>query len=228
MLFRKVLRTLERRQVPDSQKALSRSTSQSAVKAHYATIQPDSSTVKDRRYAGFWSLILETPLDIAARKTMVQADTELLVAANEAISPVHSTSSTVEDYPLRSPTHLSTPSSSNYADISSIASISLKLQVLKSPEPPSSTDCCMGGCRVCVWDVYAADMDTYTTTYKMLVDRWTQLGGASDNNAVLKARIDPVEMDPSIKAFRDFERTSKAARRLEAKEEEMRSQAIKP
>lgn len=54
------------------------------------------------------------------------------------------------------------------------------------PIEPTSTDCCQNGCLRCVWTVYEENMQA-----------WVKSGGTD---------IDYVEVDPSIKAFREFER----------------------
>ncbi|GBG00325.1 hypothetical protein Rsub_13033 [Raphidocelis subcapitata] len=34
-------------------------------------------------------------------------------------------------------------------------------QQLKPPQPPGPEDCCQNGCKVCVWDMYRADLKEY-------------------------------------------------------------------
>lgn len=65
----------------------------------------------------------------------------------------------------------------------------------KKPKPPTSEECCMSGCRVCVWDMYEEEYEKYRKEVESL-----QLDGK-------KIEIEPaVELDAGIKAFRDLER----------------------
>ncbi|KAI8834387.1 hypothetical protein BJ741DRAFT_243092 [Chytriomyces cf. hyalinus JEL632] len=65
-----------------------------------------------------------------------------------------------------------------------------KAVTAEKPVAPGPEDCCMGGCKVCVWDLYGEEVDKY-------------------NRAAAEAGVagmDADSIDPSVQAFRDLER----------------------
>ncbi|KAJ3404393.1 hypothetical protein CcCBS67573_g08218 [Chytriomyces confervae] len=65
-----------------------------------------------------------------------------------------------------------------------------KAATAEKPVAPGPEDCCMGGCKVCVWDLYGEEVDKY-------------------NRAAAEAGVagmDADSIDPSVRAFRDLER----------------------
>eukprot|EP00127_Corallochytrium_limacisporum_P003924 Clim_evm9s155 gene=Clim_evmTU9s155 len=73
---------------------------------------------------------------------------------------------------------------------------SASMPQLKPPEPPAPELCCMSGCRVCVWDQYALDVEEYNKKVKEM-DRTVDMGPATPAS---------VAMDPGMKAFLEMER----------------------
>ncbi|KAL5038765.1 hypothetical protein BDV3_001981 [Batrachochytrium dendrobatidis] len=182
---------------------------QKSFGASLYSIRPFSQTgdlaVRESRYTGFWDLILETPIAILNRKDYLDSP--------PSSADFHQSSSTTTDYPLRSQPIDSQPSI-QFANINSLSIISLKFQTLTHPNPPSSTDCCMGGCKTCVWDIYATEMDTYRAELNGLQARWIELGGEANALDKMSTSILDVEMDPGMKALRDMERELKLQKRL--------------
>ncbi|KAJ3271261.1 hypothetical protein HDV01_006933 [Terramyces sp. JEL0728] len=141
------------------------------------------------RYKGYWSLIHSVK---PTTKFKVPAPT-----TNESTSVMKPIESF---FVIEKPTKLY-----DLKDITSLAQLSLKESLLQKPSPPTETDCCMSGCSTCVWDLYQDEFDEYLSMKKSLIEKKKEFG-------VLSEFIpeESIEIDPSIKAFRDLERSKKS------------------
>ncbi|KAJ3323827.1 hypothetical protein HDV06_001197 [Boothiomyces sp. JEL0866] len=90
-------------------------------------------------------------------------------------------------------------------EITSLAQLSLKESLLKKPNPPTETDCCMSGCATCVWDLYQDEFDEYTNMKRSINEKKKEFGVVLDF-----IPEESIEIDPSIKAFMDLERSKKS------------------
>lgn len=87
----------------------------------------------------------------------------------------------------------------------SIPTFQLQLANLKKPVAPSSEECCMSGCAVCVWDLYEESFQEYKSKNNILQNAIAQLQDGSCP-LIMEKDDEKEEIDPSIKAFRDMER----------------------
>ncbi|KAJ3255572.1 hypothetical protein HK103_006208 [Boothiomyces macroporosus] len=141
------------------------------------------------RYKGYWSLIHSVK-----PSTVFETPLHTMKEAKASVRPM-------ESFFLKE-----TPSKPfDLKDITSLAQLSLKEALLKKPSPPTEMDCCMSGCATCVWDVYQDEFDEYTNMKRSITEKKKEFGVVLDF-----IPDESVEMDPSIKAFRDLERSKKS------------------
>ncbi|KAI9204492.1 uncharacterized protein BJ171DRAFT_107400 [Polychytrium aggregatum] len=69
---------------------------------------------------------------------------------------------------------------------------------LAKPEIP--TNCCMSGCKNCVWDDYQEELETYRLALKEYKLKHPE-------ETMLPAAAEETEMDPSMKAFLELEKS---------------------
>lgn len=120
----------------------------------------------------------------------------------------------VTDVSTKSPSQTGTPTRhDDMTQALKFKSLLHKYNLKKPPPAPEQPlNCCMSGCVNCVWEVYADDYKEYKHTLKTLKDQANQIPNEQDKKELLdlierKSSDEAVEIDPSIKALIQFEKS---------------------
>ena len=74
----------------------------------------------------------------------------------------------------------------------------VKKKVREKPVPPESDECCMSGCKICVWDIYQEELDQFNLSNEFGIDSF----------------VSSQSEDPGIRAFKELERELATRKRL--------------
>jgi hypothetical protein len=133
------------------------------------------------KYKGYYDIILSN----SVQKHVLDRVIITKAAATSSANPPDNLAKPVVFRPMYS------PKSGRSVQAQSVQSNTQPpLKHLAKPRIPTDTDCCMGGCAVCVWDSYYKELDDYNTGLK---------------RSGLANEADEPEVNVSMDAFRAME-----------------------
>ncbi|KAI9623838.1 hypothetical protein H4Q26_017113 [Puccinia striiformis f. sp. tritici PST-130] len=86
-------------------------------------------------------------------------------------------------------------------------------KIIGPPRPPGPEECCMSGCAICVYDIYAQESEEYLDSLKQRNDLQEDLDVSSIKSLDANPRLLAEEIDEqlvlnnSLKIFAQFEKT---------------------